>query len=526
MLIAFAGVAAALSWAHPLRAGDPQEGTAAKTEVKRINDWIGQLGSSEFQERERATKNLMAAGPLALEYVQKAAGNQDAEIRRRAGLVSSKIEKDIDTDRLLKPKRIHLVYRDTPLTEAVADFAKKSGYPIQFEGDRVRLSTRKITLDTGEVTFWEALDQFCRTGGLMDRRGHSPANAGTSPINQRDRMALAEIRMAQRRGMVMPPARVDFGRIVLVEGRESLPTSQSGGLRLRILRPKTQIPGHANSSQEAVLALEVSPEPGIDWRGVIEAHVDRASDLQNRDLKQIQESMEPTNTSVNELAWGGMAFAGNNVWVANNNAWFVNGGDIETMVTSTDPPVREFPIRLKLNDRDSKGIREIRGVLFAQVQSPIEPILRADKILESEGKSIRGPENSLLKINEARRRDNGQYDFRVTVRPPSMGEDMTGMFQGAVFVRRFNGRMAIMAQQEGESPTAQKLALQDAKGRSFQLVTSEESTQVNGIDITQELHLVYQSKPGMDEPAQLIYSGQRLVSIEVPFLFKNVPLSE
>ena len=162
----------------------------------------------------------------------------------------------------------------------------------------------------------------------------------------------------------------------------------------------------------------------------------------------------------------------------------------------------------------------------AQVQSPIEPILRADKILESEGKSIRGPENSLLKINEARRRDNGQYDFRVTVRPPSMGEDMTGMFQGAVFVRRFNGRMAIMAQQEGESPTAQKLALQDAKGRSFQLVTSEESTQVNGIDITQELHLVYQSKPGMDEPAQLIYSGQRLVSIEVPFLFKNVPLSE
>ena len=138
--------------------------------VIRLNELVSQLGSRSFQEREQATHALIAAGPSALEYLQKATASSDAEIRRRAGLVLERIEKEIDTARLLKPHRLHLIYRDTPITEAVADFAKKSGFPLQFEGDRVQLANRKITLDTGEVTFWEALNQFCRAAGLVERR--------------------------------------------------------------------------------------------------------------------------------------------------------------------------------------------------------------------------------------------------------------------------------------------------------------------------------------------------------------------
>ncbi len=224
MLITLAGVAAALDLIPQTRADNPKPETSAKSDDKRLGELVAQLGSPEFRDREKATKKLIALGAPALEYVQKAASSPDAEVRRRTRLIASKIEKDIDTARLLIPKRIHLVYRDTPLTEAVADIGKKSGFPIQFEGDRVRLGTRKITLDTGDVTFWEALDQFCRTAGLMEQRRPGPASSNPPAMNQRERLALAEMRMMQRRGMTLPPARVDFGRIVVLGGKWNLPT--------------------------------------------------------------------------------------------------------------------------------------------------------------------------------------------------------------------------------------------------------------------------------------------------------------
>jgi hypothetical protein len=46
------------------------------------------------------------------------------------------------------------------------------------------------------------------------------------------------------------------------------------------------------------------------------------------------------------------------------------------------------------------------------------------------------------------------------------------------------------------------------------------------MEITQEFRLVYQSKQGLLEPAQLVYLGRRLVTVEIPFTFKNVRLSD
>src|SRR5207249_2040254 len=43
-----------------------------------------------------------------------------------------------------------------------------SGYAIVIEGDRVPLAKRMVTLETGEVTFWEAFDQLCRAANLSE----------------------------------------------------------------------------------------------------------------------------------------------------------------------------------------------------------------------------------------------------------------------------------------------------------------------------------------------------------------------
>ena len=69
---------------------------------------------------------------------------------------------------MLKPTTIHLVFKDTPLNEAVAEFHKKAGYPIVVHDPENKLKDRTITLDTGDTTFWKALDLFCEKAGVHE----------------------------------------------------------------------------------------------------------------------------------------------------------------------------------------------------------------------------------------------------------------------------------------------------------------------------------------------------------------------
>src|SRR5262249_24765253 len=104
---------------------------AEKDAGKQIDKLIEQPGSSSFQERETGTKALDAIGTPALEKLRKAAQGDDAEVSRRAADFVKRIEKRGETSRVLAPKRVHLVYEDAPLKDALDDFKKKSGYEIQ-----------------------------------------------------------------------------------------------------------------------------------------------------------------------------------------------------------------------------------------------------------------------------------------------------------------------------------------------------------------------------------------------------------
>src|SRR5207248_4508727 len=86
----------------------------------------------------------------------------------RAQELVSKLEKKALAAKILAPKRLRLTYKNTPLSEAIADFRKKSGYDIVLHDPDNKLKDRKITLDTGDTTFWEAYDQFCAKAGLVE----------------------------------------------------------------------------------------------------------------------------------------------------------------------------------------------------------------------------------------------------------------------------------------------------------------------------------------------------------------------
>jgi len=138
-------------------------------DASAVDKLIGQLGSADFEERDQATGALEAIGEPALDALRKAASSHaDAEVRMRAGMLVRTIELRATSSSVLKPRRVHLVYKDVPVPEAVADFARKTGYAIVLNDPENKLAERKITLDTGDVTFWEAFDQFCDKAGLVE----------------------------------------------------------------------------------------------------------------------------------------------------------------------------------------------------------------------------------------------------------------------------------------------------------------------------------------------------------------------
>src|SRR5437867_3671121 len=92
-----------------------------KVDAERVNKLIEQLGSGKFAEREEASKELEKIGVPALEALRKATKSDDLETRRRASELVDKLSKLEETTRVLTPTKIRLAYKDTPVSEAVAD---------------------------------------------------------------------------------------------------------------------------------------------------------------------------------------------------------------------------------------------------------------------------------------------------------------------------------------------------------------------------------------------------------------------
>ena len=60
--------------------------TPSTATADHIHQLIEQLGSKDFQEREKAAKELITVGEPALDAIRKATKSSDPEITKRAGL--------------------------------------------------------------------------------------------------------------------------------------------------------------------------------------------------------------------------------------------------------------------------------------------------------------------------------------------------------------------------------------------------------------------------------------------------------
>jgi hypothetical protein len=472
----------------------------AKATAERIPALVSELGSDRPAAREAAARALEAAGPLALETLRKATAADDPEVRRRAASLARAIEKREETAQLTEPQKLRLQYKDTPLAEAVADFSKRSGITLKVPPELLKDAERKITLDTGTVPFWEALDQFCGKAGLVEQ----PPPPDSAP----QAVSGSSISIVGGRGgaisstdILRTPTAEKPPEIALVEGKGTpRPTSEAGALRVRVA-PAESAPLQKKDDGEIGFALDVANSGRLQWQKAVGLHINRAVDEDGRPLTQLPTSFKPPASTT--------TVRGNVI---------INGMPLVPPDEPDGPGLRLVPVRLKgVGAGSSKKLKELSGTVIGQVRTPHGPLVTVENVLKAAGRTVKGRQGGEVKVVEVAKEEGGQVRLKVRVDRPGRGTS-------DIPVNPFGGTIIVNGRRLGEEDLLSSLdfSLVDDKGKPFETVKAVATGVRAGAG--HEYELVYEPGAGQGEAAKFVYSDRRTLFIEVPFTLKDVPL--
>jgi hypothetical protein len=497
---------------------------AEEPDSQRIAKLIAQLNSGSFRQRQEATRALEAMGTPALEALHKAAQSSDPEVRHRAEELVKKINRPAEmakAAKLVAALHLHLKYQDIPLEQAVEDLAKKTGYPISLGGDKAKRAGRRVTLDTGETTFWEAFDLLCRKADLVEERAAMPKKGavggmGLLPPGGPGQLPAPQGMPVPKPGQPpapqgMPPApggmRLAAGgftvalhpsaaKLVLVDGKPPLlPTCYAGAIRVRALA------GVAKSSGEIQVALEVTAEPRMQWRRPINAHIDQAVDDRGQTLPQAADTPAP------------------------------GPGMVGVALGMASP--RQVTVNLRTADKPSKALKLLKGTVTGEVQIPLGELVEVKNILQAARQTVQGKEGTSLEVLQASRQKDGAIRVEVKLTTPTdIVPAMTDQDLPLLPPLPATGQPPLKLPGLGQPQPPKRdglvnltgLALLDEKGQSLPLADANKSEKTTGNSVTHQVTLTFRPKKGQGEPVKLRFTGARIATIGVPFILQDVPL--
>ena len=498
-----------ISWtlvpfATPLLEGPPKSHTTGATEL------VVKLGSRDYRERESATSALDALGGAALPELRKAAHDKDPEVRRRAERLTEIIERREESAKLLAPRTVQLKLENAPLQRAVTELAQKSGFEVTIdESAKGQLRDHKVTLDTGETTFWKALDALDTKASLVDsttphdaRRGARDGYAVRGDVGAEPRLAmyLASQRDGMTRYYLHPLDKEKDQKAI------DTPVCYAGALRLRIGTAIRVLNG------EILLPLEVSPQPNVLWEELVDVRVDKAVDDHGQSLIQSL-TAESNDVQINRVVRG------------LGNGFVLNAatGGLDRI------PDRNGTIRLKIGELASRQLSTLSGTIIGQMRTPLQPMVTVENVRNQAGKTFRTRYGESLEVAEVNELPNGSVKLHVRLsEPPTM------------LVMPGNGRIAARANivLQGQQVVFNRLgvrtegALQvdlnakDARGRklAFEPSTAQHTLGFFKNMITTDVVLVVKAGHGESALRTLEWAGQHDVTVEVPFSFNDVQL--
>jgi len=494
------------------------------TDGKAIAELIEKLGSSRFQERAAAQKQLEAVGAPALDLLKKAIRADDLEVSKRAAELVRKIEEREFNAAMLAPKRVRLKIEDGTVSQAVAELAKASGYTVQLAGFAKPLD-KKITLDTGDVTFWEALDKLCTRAGLIEQthtsRNGQPTLGSPLPVIPDPKVQAGQAAQALREALLREQAAVlqqVQAQILRAQMGSSTVSTANPVLRTITLvpgSPKNELLSYTGAVRTRLYALAKDKSP--DYHLMLEASAEpRLQDFAIVGVPAIEKATDENGDPV----------------AINREAMVEKGPKDQTLMTAVgvatidgafvDSSRRHVILHFKPGEQPSKMLAELRGSFTAQVRTPPEALVTIEKVLESAGKTANGKSGEILQLHDIRAQGPGEYraHLTTTLQSPNVAERV-------VIVKGAGGQQKIQVQVVGAAALnygADFIRLLDANGNKYQTMqTSTRRRIVNGVQ-TSELTLTFRSQAECGEPDRLVLTGTRLVHIQVPFEFHNVPL--
>lgn len=197
---------------------------------------------------------------------------------------------------------------------------------------------------------------------------------------------------------------------------------------------------------------------------------------------------------------------------------------------------RQVIIRLKPGEKQAKALKELTGAVAAMVQAPPEALITVENVLKAAGTSAKGKNGGSLEVSSIEKMDNGEYKvhFRLESPPGNNGwgamipgngaiQFQAVQIQGNIQIQGFGGAGGGRMGAAGNAPGIPELI--DAKGNKYEVarIPNRRFNFNNGVGM-QELTVVYRAANGAGEPDRMVVNGSRLVTITIPFSFRDVPL--
>lgn len=485
--------------------------TGVAADPPAVEALVAKLGDPGFRTREDAGRQLLARGPAALPALERATTHPDAEVRARAADLVEQLRRADESARLVAVKTVRLDLVNVPLGTALADLKAKTGIPLALDPVLAADSLRPVTVRTGDVPPWEAVEAFCKAAGLKEVfRPELGAPGGRNNLEIEG--------FGNRRAYYAPTAQpaVTAGQVpvVLADGKpEPLPGDRSTAVRVLALPPR--FPGNRviRGAGQVVLNLDVTPVPGLRWDDVTGVRVTKAEDETGRPLFAAHRAEGRGPSHGDEVVfWGG----------GQMGMVFV-GGDVAFTGGPTPPRAnpRVVPVALKTDDRAITTLKVFEGVVVGEVTIPNQPLLAVDDLTKASGVVVRGPGDLTLSVASYEVRPDGRVAVKVRLDGPNPWAAQRAGQRGAVVI---NGGLAWEGAAMPNSP-ASRFRFADATGAAVptppaQMVSSSD----DGIRQTAEYVFTFPRAAKDRPPVRLVLVGDKAAAVEVPFKLTDVRL--
>lgn len=466
---------------------------------------VQQLADPSFIVRDAAAKELIALRSLSLATLQEAINRTtDPAVRERAEALLPRIERLVESERILTPKMLKADYQNVPLSSVIDDVKKQTGIPLLLIPEKVNNPSRPITWRTEELPVWQAIESLCTAAGLREETlPELPLPRNQQPPTPQNNFRVISYGMNPS---LLPYYTPSTAPILLVDGKaDPLPGSRSSSIRVMSLPASYAKNRIVRGAGQVVIHFDVTPLPSLNWGGTTRVRVTRAEDEDGRPIFA-DESVPPASTTTNVNS---MLLRGGGVWIDDGTSAINNSS-----VLSQNP--RHFPVTLRTDDRAVKRLQRFEGVVLGEILRPNSEIVVVENMEKQVGRTFDAGNGVMLSVENYRILTNDSARVRVNVLMPQLWR-----------IQALAGRARQLSEDFNINNMQNRLKFYDAEGRLCRPQPSSTAYSASGTSQSYNAEIYFASprtptSPG--RPVKLVMTGTKMTTIEVPFAMENVRL--